>query len=68
MPFIARKDVSIAYDAFIKKGMPNIGKDFETALVKILFKELAGAERLSLLFLDSREYQSYKHFAARGRN
>jgi hypothetical protein len=67
MPFIARADASRAYDSFVQKGLPDHGREFEMALVKILFKEMAGAERVSVLFLDYTEYQSYKMFASRSK-
>jgi hypothetical protein len=63
MPFIARNDASKAYDNFVSLGLPENGKDFESALVRILFKEMHCGQQLPILFLDHREYLSYKTYA-----
>ncbi|MDU8351366.1 hypothetical protein RYA05_05555 [Pseudomonas syringae pv. actinidiae] len=60
MPFISREDAATVYHSFTLQGLPQEGRDFEKALVKIFFKELNGSEPLRNLYLDNREYSSYQ--------
>ncbi|MFK4132162.1 hypothetical protein ACI2KR_07665 [Pseudomonas luteola] len=67
MPFVARKEAAQAYATFVQRGLPDNGKEFEKALVKVLFKEMAGAEPLDNLYLDHREYRSFQCFRTRSK-
>ncbi|MEG0867337.1 MAG: hypothetical protein RSG77_09815 [Hafnia sp.] len=60
MPFITKEEASIAYDRFVKKGLPREGVEFEKALVRILFREISGAKRLDDYYLDHAEYKAYQ--------
>ena len=60
MPFITRNDAAHAYDKFVKKGLPDDGREFEKALVRILFREISGSPQLNELYLDHKEYRAYE--------
>lgn len=60
MPFITRIDAAHAYEKFVRKGLPEEGREFEKALVRVLFREIGGAKLLDEIYLDHQEYKAFQ--------